>query len=226
MCDLIIEKRLKIYWTCNARVDLVDEELINKLKRAGCVKIAYGVESGNQVQLDKINKGITVEQAYRVIDMTKRAGIFTHGFIMLGIPGETSDTIKDSIAFCKKAGLHAEFTILTPIPGSKIYQDAVESKTMKVETDELIENWGSWLNEVLINFTNLADDRLIELKRVAEREVFYSYYKRNIKYIVRMFILEFKINGFFAVLNRLKRGLKLIVRAKKGLDMREEPESI
>jgi len=225
LCDLIIRERLKIYWSCNARINLMDEEILNKLKRAGCVQIAYGVESGNQAQLDRINKGITVEQAYRVIDMTKRAGIMTHGFIMIGIPGETIDTITDSIEFCKRAGLQAEFTILTPIPGTEIYQDAVESKSIKMEIDELIENWGSWLNEVLVNFTNLPDDQLIELKRGAEREIFYSYYRRNIKYIVKMLILEFKINGLFAVLNRLKRGLKLIVRATKRLDLREVSES-
>lgn len=82
------------------------------------------------------------------------------------------------------------------------------------------------MNEVLVNFINLTDDQLIELKRAAEREIFYSYYKKNIKYIARMFILEFKINGYFALFNRLIRGMKLIVRVKKGLDMRERPTSI
>lgn len=226
LCDLILENRLKVYWTCNARINLVDEELIRKAKRAGCVGISYGIESGNQDLLDKIKKGITVEQAYRVVDMTKRAGIMTHGFILIGIPGETIDTINDSIKFCKQAGLQAEFTILTPIPGSRIYQDAFEAKIMKVTTDDLIENWGSWLNEVLVNFTNLSNEKLIELKRMAEKEIFNNYYKKNIKYIVRMLILEFKINGFFAVLNRLKRGVKLFVRVKKGLDMREKPKLI
>ncbi len=226
LCDLITESRLKIYWTCNARIDLVDEELIKKMKRAGCIAISYGIESGNQAQLDKIKKGISVEQAYKVIDMTKRAGIMIHAFVMVGIPGETIDTVSDSIKFCKKAGLHVEFTILTPIPGSQIYQDALETKTMKVTADELVENWGSWLNEVLVNFTNLSNEKLIELKRIAEKEILTDYYIKNIQDILKMLILEFKINGFFAVLNRLKRGVKLLVRAQKGVDLREKPKSV
>lgn len=225
LCDLITESELKIYWTCNARTDLIDDELIRKMKRAGCIAISYGIESGNQNQLDKIKKGIIVENAYKVIDMTKKAGILTHGFIMIGIPGETIDTINDSIKFCKQAGLDVEFTILTPIPGSRIYQDAVETKRMKVTADELVENWGSWLNNVLVNFTNLSDEKLIEMKRIAEKEIFNSYYKNNIRFIIKMLFLELKINGFLAVLNRLKRGLKLLVRAQKGLDLREKTKS-
>lgn len=226
LCDLILENRLKVYWTCNARVNLVDEKLIGKLKRAGCVAISYGIESGNQGQLDKIKKGITVEQAYRVIEMTKRGGIMTHGFFMIGIPGETINTINDSIKFCKKAGLLAEFTILTPIPGSRIHQDEVEAKTMKISTDDLVENWGSWLNKVVVNFTKLSNEELIELKRTAEKEVAINYYKKNIIYIFRMLILEFKINGFFSVLKRLRKGARLLVRVKKGFDMREKPKLI
>ncbi len=226
LCDLILENRLKIYWTSNARVDLVDEKLLGKLRIAGCVGISYGIESGNQGQLDKIKKGITVEQAYRVIEMTKRSGIMTHGFFMVGIPGETIDTINDSIKFCKKAGLLAEFTILTPIPGSRIYQDEIEAKTIKISTDDLVENWGSWLNKVVVNLTKLSNKELIELKRTAEKEVAITYYKKNIKYIVRMLILEFKINGLFSVLKRLRRGAKLLGRVRKGLDMREKPKRI
>jgi anaerobic magnesium-protoporphyrin IX monomethyl ester cyclase len=226
LCHLITESKLKIYWMCNARIDLVDEELVKKMKKVGCVIISYGIESGNQTQLDKIKKGITVEQAYKVIDMTKKAGILTHGFIMIGTPGETIGTINDSINFCKRAGLQAEFTFLTPIPGSRIYQDAVDTKTMKVTKDDLVENWGSWLNEVLVNFTNLSNEKLIELKRIAEKEIIIEYCKKNIKYILRMIILEFKINGYFAVLNRLKRGMKVFVRAQKGLDLRGNPDSV
>jgi radical SAM superfamily enzyme YgiQ (UPF0313 family) len=221
LCNLIKECRLKIYWSCNARVDLIDEEFIRKVKGAGCIGISYGVESGNQAQLDKIKKGITVEQAYRAIELTRRAGIITHGFVMLNIPGETIDTINDSIKFCKQAGLQAEFTILTPIPGSKICQDAIEAKMVVI--DDLVENWGSWLDKVLVNFTNLSSQKLIGIKRTAESEIFNSFYKKSIKDIALMLFLEFKINGFFAVLNRLKRGFKVFMRAQGELDLREKP---
>ncbi len=226
LCELIIENRLKVYWTCNARINLVDKELIAKMKGAGCVEVSYGIESGNQSQLDRIKKDITIKEAYRVIEMTKKAGIMTHGFMMIGIPGETTETVKDSIKFCKEAGLQAEFTILTPIPGSKLYQGAADLSTIKITTEDLIENWGSWLDKVLVNFTNLSDKQLLELKRTAENEIFTSYYKRNAIYIIRMLILELRINGLFSMLSRFKKGLKMLVRAQKGRDLRERPASV
>ncbi|GBE05796.1 MAG TPA: radical SAM protein [Nitrospirae bacterium] len=226
LCELIIKKKLKVYWTCNARINLVDKELIDRMKKAGCVEISYGIESGNQAQLDRIKKDITIKDAYRVIDMTKKAGIMTHGFMMIGIPGDTVDTVRDSIKFCKRAGLQAEFTILAPIPGSKLFQDAVNMRSVNATAENFVENWGSWLDEVLVNFTNLSDEKLIELKRNAENEIFTSYYKRNTVYIIRMLFLEFRVNGLFAVLTRLKRGLKALVRARKGPDLRERPDSV
>jgi radical SAM superfamily enzyme YgiQ (UPF0313 family) len=222
LCDLIIKNKLRIYWSCNARVDLVDEDFIRKIKNAGCVAISYGIESGNQAQLDKIRKGINLDQAYKAIKLTKKAGILVQGFVMLNIPGETVKTINDSINFCKKAGLQAEFTILTPIPGSKIYEEALNAN---IVTDEkLVENWGSWLDEVLANFSTLSDEALIAMKRRAESEIFRSVYKKNINDIFLMFFLEFKINGFFSLFKRVKRGLRVAMRAHKGLGLRESLE--
>jgi radical SAM superfamily enzyme YgiQ (UPF0313 family) len=224
LCDLIIKNKLKIYWSCNARVDLVDEEFVRKVKSAGCVAICYGIESGNQMQLDKIKKGITLDQAYKTIKLTKKAGLLTHGFVMLNTPGETVETINDSISFCKKAGLQAEFTILTPIPGSKIYEEAVKANI--ITNEKLVENWGSWLDKVLVNFSTLSDEALIGMKRKAESEIFKSFYKRNINDIFLMFFLEFKINGFFSLMKRLKRGLRVAMRAHKGLGLRESPQTL
>ncbi|MFA5197612.1 MAG: radical SAM protein [Patescibacteria group bacterium] len=223
LCDLIIKNKLRIYWSCNARVDLVDEEFIRKIKSAGCVEIAYGIESGNQGQLDKIKKGVTLDQAYKTIKLTKKAGILTHGFVMLNTPGETVETINDSINFCKKAGLQAEFTILTPIPGSTIYAEAVKANI--ISEKKLVENWGSWLDKVLSNFSTLSDEALIGMKRRAESEIFRSIYKRNMKDIFLMFFLEFKINGFLCLLKRVKRGLRVAVRAHRGLGLKESPQT-
>ncbi|MBI5408627.1 MAG: cobalamin B12-binding domain-containing protein [Nitrospirae bacterium] len=223
LCGLITDSRLKLRWTCNARINLVDADLLAKMKKAGCVEISYGIESGNQKQLEKIKKGITVEQAYKVVDMTRKAGIITHGFVMLGLPGETAATIKDSVSFCKRAGIPAEFTIMTPIPGSRIYQDAVAANMMKRSVEDLVENWGSWLDKVLVNLTELPDEKLLEMKRAAELEIFSSYYKRHPGTIIKMLFLELKTNGFFAFFHRLKKGAKLLIRSLKGLGLRERP---
>lgn len=121
ICRLI--KDFGLTWTCEARVDLVDGELLESMAGAGCRLIFYGIESGNQHLLDTLKKDITVEQVRITIRLTKMAGIQTAGYFMLGIPGETVDTINRTLQFCKELELdHAQFSICTPLPGSEMYQ--------------------------------------------------------------------------------------------------------
>lgn len=98
LCKMIISHGLNKYpWDCLARVDLVDEELLDTMVRAGCVRIQYGIESGSPTILNNIGKKIDLDVAKKVISMTKSVGIEAHAFFMVGNPGETNETIKASI---------------------------------------------------------------------------------------------------------------------------------
>ena len=122
IADEIIKRGLKIHWTCETRVNLVDKELLRHLKQAGCYSIAYGIESGSPEILNALDKGITLEQVEEAVRLSQEAGLQTIGYFMIGSPGESPDNIRQTIQFAKKLKLDfAQFAITTPFPGTRLY---------------------------------------------------------------------------------------------------------
>ena len=122
IAEEIIKKELKIHWTCETRVNLVDRELLRHLKQAGCYSIAYGIESGSPEILRALDKDITLEQAAEAVRLSRAAGLQTIGYFMIGSPGESPETIKQTIQFAKKLKLDfAQFAVTTPFPKTKLY---------------------------------------------------------------------------------------------------------
>jgi len=126
ICDEIVKRNIKIPWalTCGIRVNNVDQEIFYKLKKAGCHAVYFGVESGDQKILDRVKKGITLIQAKKAVKMAKKAGLETVTFFMLGLPGETKESIKKTINFAIELDSdYAKTTILTPYPGTPIFEE-------------------------------------------------------------------------------------------------------
>jgi radical SAM superfamily enzyme YgiQ (UPF0313 family) len=124
----IVRRGLKVTWSCETRVNLVDKELLAVMAKAGCYSISYGLESGNQTILDTINKNTTLEEAEEAVRYTREAGIHPIGYFMIGSPGETPETIKQTIALAKKLKLgFAQFSITTPFPGTELYNLYLEA---------------------------------------------------------------------------------------------------
>jgi radical SAM superfamily enzyme YgiQ (UPF0313 family) len=129
ICDEILKRGIKIRWSCTTRVDLVNEALLKKMKQAGCWMIAYGVESGNQKILDAINKGYTVEKVVESFALTKKIGILTLGYFMVGLPGETKETVQETLALAKKISPDfSSWGILVVYPGSRLFKFIKEGK--------------------------------------------------------------------------------------------------
>lgn len=123
----MIERQLDLRWKCEGRVNLVDEEALEWMKLSGCELIAYGVESANPEGLKFLRKGITPEQVRRAFDKTRAAGIQTLGYFLLGIPGESFADELGTIRFARGIGAdYAQFALLSPFPGTPLYQEAVE----------------------------------------------------------------------------------------------------
>lgn len=99
ICDLILKKNLKIVWGCNSRANDLSHELIDKMKKAGCVRINIGFESGSQKVLDKINKGIKIKDLENVIKLCRANNMNIGMYAMLNLPGETKETIKETVDF-------------------------------------------------------------------------------------------------------------------------------
>lgn len=125
VCDEILRRGLRIKWTSFARVDTVSPELLVKMKAAGCTAVSFGIESGNSEILASVKKGITLEQVVRAVDMCAGAGVTPFASFILGLPGETPDTLRETIAFGKRLGergLVYGFHILAPFPGTAVHE--------------------------------------------------------------------------------------------------------
>ncbi len=128
LCRLLIEKGPKITWTCNSRVDYVDEEMLTLMGKAGCNLISWGIESGNEMILKKAHKGYRMEQAYNALRWAHKAGIKNWGYFIIGLPGETVETIRETIEFSKKLPLDiALFHVAAPYPGTPFFFEVVEN---------------------------------------------------------------------------------------------------
>jgi radical SAM superfamily enzyme YgiQ (UPF0313 family) len=112
----------------------MDEEVINAMKRAGCHYIRFGVESGSQEILDAMKKGTTLAQIRRAFDLCRKAGIKTQAFFLFGVPGETNQTIKETIKFAKRLRPDsAQFAVVVPHPGTDLYQICKSKSWLRYE---------------------------------------------------------------------------------------------
>jgi len=128
LCELILERDLQLQWTCNSRVDFVDAKMLGLMSQAGCWMISWGIESGSEEILRRCRKGISPEQVERALHWAKDAGILNWGYFIIGLPGETTETIRETIRFSKKLPLDLVlFHIAAPHPGSPFFFEVVEN---------------------------------------------------------------------------------------------------
>ncbi len=131
ICDGIEKRNLSIVWDIRTRVNTVDREVLEALKRANCQRIHYGVEAGTQRILNVLRKGITLKQVEDAFRITKEVGIQTAGYFMLGSPTETKEDIVETIRFMKKINPdYVHITITTPFPATDLYKMAQEEKVL------------------------------------------------------------------------------------------------
>jgi anaerobic magnesium-protoporphyrin IX monomethyl ester cyclase len=125
LCRAIRERGLKFLWSCDTRVDVLNEELLREMRLAGCERLSLGVESGSQRILDAIDKKITTDEIIASTEMAKRYGIRVRYFMMLGNRGETAETFRETLAFLEKARPHQYiFSCLSVYPGTVDFHDA------------------------------------------------------------------------------------------------------
>lgn len=124
LCNLLLDSGLKMTWTCTARVDTVKPEILKLMKQAGCWEISFGLETGSDELLKKMDKAARVALSEQAVKWTAEAGIRTKGLFMLGYPGETEDTIAQTKDFVRRIPMTImNLTKFTPYPGSPIYRD-------------------------------------------------------------------------------------------------------
>lgn len=184
ICRLFIKEKLDLTWTCLARVDSVDREVLKLMKLAGCWQILFGIESGDQMILDKLKKGITLDKARKALALTQKSGIKTKGFFILGTPHETRITAQKTLDFIKSAPLDDfHMTFFAPFPGTEIYRNIDNKDKYK----ELWNNMNEWQPVYLP--ADMKSEELIRLSQKAFRQ-FYFRPKIIIAYIKEAFLTK------------------------------------
>ncbi len=196
LCELMIERGWSLSWSSNGRVDQVTPEILRLMRRAGCWQVGYGIESGSEEILGRIKKGTNLEQITRAVRWTREAGIRVRGYFMLGSPGETRETMAETIAFAKKIGIDDfQLTYFTPFPGSEAFQD--------------VERYGSFTKD----YRRMTTWFPLFIPEALTRKTLESYYRKAF----REFYLRPKIIWSYLKMVQSPRHLLHLLRGFRGL---------
>lgn len=182
-CNEIIRRKLDIVWSVNARVDTVDLGILHKMKEAGCWRILYGIESGVQKNLNRMKKGITLEQVRKAVNLTKKVGIESYGMFMFGLPGETFELGMETIKFACSLPLgYAAFVAIIPLPGTELYEEVHNEQGWK-GLEHLHNGAISYVSN------DITEEQLSKLVRISYRK-FYLRPKYILSRLMRIRSLE------------------------------------
>jgi anaerobic magnesium-protoporphyrin IX monomethyl ester cyclase len=171
-CDELLRKEIRILWSVSLRADNLDQELVNKMKLAGCYNAAIGIESANDGMLKAMKKSTNLEKIKDGIGMLKKAGIEVLSQFVIGSPGETLETVKESIAFAKTSGCdYSNFYTVLPFKGTYQWNWVKENGTFLVNRIHDFHTKNPRIVFVTPEFP--YQDRL-EAIRLVKKEGFYS----------------------------------------------------
>ena len=160
VCNEIIRRDSDVGWECLSRVDTMDREVAAKMRRAGCIRVFFGIESGNNCVLALMKKHITVEQARLAVYAAKSAGLQVGAFFIVGYPGESDQTILDTVRFASGLPLdYLSFTLPYPIPGTALYERVKSNGGVFMEDWEEPKNW-SLIRHKLLYDTGSSEAKL------------------------------------------------------------------
>lgn len=181
---------LDVTFMCQLRVDQVDKEMLQEMRKAGCIEISYGIESGSDLVIESMNKKIHVHQIENAIKLTREAKIGIQGNFLFGDPAETKETIEESIRFQEKNNLFfADWSMVIPYPGTVLHQKALDKGMIsdRVQFIKDVADTSKYLWNKPINLTNFLDEEYLkiyaelrELNDINHRQVLSRVTKANI----------------------------------------------
>ena len=180
-----------IPWACSSRINVTTKSMLAEMKKAGCLLIYYGIESGSQRVLNLMKKQLSIEQIVKVVKWTQEAKINLLGSFLFGIPGETKAEMEQTIGFAKKLGLlYTQFSIATPYPGTELYEMACANNYL-IEID-----WSKYTSG----------------KPIIETEDFTA---EDLKYYLRKAYINFYLSPRVLLNQIKKKNLFLFINAAK-----------
>jgi len=160
LCNDFIKRKIDVHWDCNGRLNYVEKDVLNLMKKAGCVFINYGIESMDDQILKNMNKALTTKQIIKGIEATLEAGISPGFNIIFGNIGENKGTLRKGVDFLLKYDDGAQMRTIrpvTPYPGCALYYYAIEEGLLK-DCKDFYENKHINSDLLTVNFTDMADD--------------------------------------------------------------------
>ncbi|MEN6422441.1 MAG: radical SAM protein [Smithella sp.] len=167
ICTGIKERSLKFPWSAFARVDTVSQEVFDLMAEAGCDSVSFGVETGNPEMLKRIKKGIKLEQVYAAVKMCQQAGMIAHASFIIGLPGETRDTLQETEKFAKSTRALYGYHFLAPFPGT-----TVREKIQDYDLEILTDNWNRYdANDAIVKTSSLLPQEMREFGASYDEEM-------------------------------------------------------
>ena len=204
LCEKI--KPLEVYWDCQGRVNTVDEELMQVMKANNCYSIGFGFESGSTKMLQAMGKGVTREDNLKVLSAARKTGMHLKIQLMCGYPGETEETIAETVSMMKISQLPPRrMSWATPLPGSGLYHDSLKKGLIKNEEAYLVTLAKLNMNTpkgVVLNVSGLSDEEMIRLYYQSYAEMERNFILQQLK-TLNLFSTSY---GYFIkrlILNRL-----------------------
>ena len=195
-CQAIMESNLRISWTCNSRVDTIDNKTLALMRKAGLWMISFGLESGNDEVLTMTGKGITVAQSRAAVLMAHQMGVKVAGHFVFGLPGETEKTMAETLRLALNLPLDiAQFYVAAPFPGTRLYEEAVKNGWLTSDANLSQDH-------AFMELPGLPAGRVNAFRRMAYRR----FYTRPRALGRLLSMLEWGAIGHFSI--NLKRFLK------------------
>jgi anaerobic magnesium-protoporphyrin IX monomethyl ester cyclase len=191
ICDEIIKRNIKIFWSTTTRADTLNPALLEKMKKAGCILLGLGIESYDQEILNNARKNITVEQIDTAVSMVRKAGINSMGHFIFGLPGDTRETARKTIKFACKNVDFAQFYCAIPYPGTELGRIAKEQKwTGSYDYEDLD------LTRSIMGNESLSPKEIRKIRDSAYRKFYFRP-----KMILQTFKEVKSFKSFFSILN-------------------------
>jgi radical SAM superfamily enzyme YgiQ (UPF0313 family) len=160
ICEELHARKLKIMWDCGTRVDMVDKELMQTMKNAGCIAVWWGVESGSEAMLGAMNKKIKLDQTRLAYKTAQKVGLITIANVVLGFPGETEQSAKETVNFLKQLNPDdVGFYVATPYPGTPMYDEVVKNGWLRITDFDKYDTAGPTFETPTMSMEKLAQIR-------------------------------------------------------------------
>ena len=163
LCDAMQRNPMHLSWWCNTRANLIDEEILKRMKKAGCTTIHVGMESGSDRILSDLNRKLTIEQMLQASDLLSRQKVNWCAYFMVGFPNETLEDLEKTRRLMRTIGATGiEFNVFNPYPGTKLYEQCREMNLLPENPDWSLFSHQSPENHFMRNVSKMDFERIVE----------------------------------------------------------------